>query len=416
MNIESFLQLADVLPEAMFLVDDEGRILACNAAAGVVLRMQCREVAGSKIGGLLAKSQEEVARYLSRCLRSRALLPGRLAWRASDGELIDCHCLGALIQPRSARSPAQLLLRCQNKKNTFSPFKQVNERIAELHLQMAAAKEGAETANRIKSTSLATVSHELRTPLNAILGFTGIILQGMAGPLNAEQSKQLEMVRSSARHLLSLINDVLDISKVDAGELKVSCEPFDLSASIAKVAGFMRPLAEKKGVLLRVEVASGPCQAVSDQRCVEQILLNLLSNGIKFTDHGDVCLTAEVVPNFRSPDGTSWPAVHLRVSDTGKGIKAEDLSTIFQPFRQIDDRLSREHEGTGLGLAISRRLADLLGGEIRAESEWEKGSVFTFMLPLNRKEQRRSEPVPPAQRATGGNGYVENPSTHDLQE
>ena len=234
------------------------------------------------------------------------------------------------------------------------------------------AMEQAQAADRLKSAFLANMSHELRTPLNSIIGFTGILLQGLAGPLNPEQAKQLGMVQGSARHLLALINDVLDISKIEAGELKVSCEPFDLQASIARVAAMVQPLAEKKGLSLSVKLAPGLGQAVSDQRRVEQVLLNLLNNAIKFTEQGEVSLSTE-------PNGD---CVHLRVADTGMGIKPDDLATLFQPFRQLDTGLARNHEGTGLGLAICRRLAQLLGGEILAESDWGKGSSFTFTLPL----------------------------------
>lgn len=244
--------------------------------------------------------------------------------------------------------------------------------------QLAQAKARAEAADQVKSAFLATMSHELRTPLNSIIGFTGILLQGLAGPLNPEQTKQLDMVRSSARHLLALINDVLDISKIEAGQLKVIREPFDLRASITKVAGLVQPLAEKKRLALHVQVAPELGELVSDPRRVEQILLNLLNNAIKFTETGEVQLQASVTEG----------CVRIAIRDTGIGIKPPDLATLFQPFRQIDTGLTRSHEGTGLGLAICRRLADLLGGEICAQSEWGKGSVFTITLPMPSNQTR----------------------------
>jgi len=255
----------------------------------------------------------------------------------------------------------------------------LEKRVAERTAELAVARDRAEAADRLKSAFLATMSHELRTPLNSIIGFTGIILQGLAGPLNGEQRKQLEMVRDSARHLLALINDVLDISKIEAGQLEVNSEPFDLRASIAKVVGIVKPLAEKKGLALRAELEPEIGTWVSDARRVEQVLLNLLNNAIKFTERGAVTLRAETVPGTLRLENSVF---RISIADTGIGIKVEDLSKLFQPFRQVDTGLTRQHEGTGLGLAICRRLAGLLGGEIHAASEWGKGSVFTLTLPM----------------------------------
>ncbi len=253
----------------------------------------------------------------------------------------------------------------------------------ETQAALRVAMEAAEAADRIKSAFLATMSHELRTPLNSIIGFTGILLQGLAGPLNAEQGKQLGMVRDSARHLLALINDVLDISKIEAGELPVACEPFDLARSIDKVVAIAGPLADKKGLALLVKVAPGVGAMVSDARRVEQVLLNLLSNAIKFSEVGSVTLQAELVSDFQlDAQHVPAPAVRLSVADTGMGIKPEDMALLFTPFRQIDSALSRKHDGTGLGLAICRRLTELMGGTIQAQSEWGRGSIFTVILPL----------------------------------
>ncbi len=246
--------------------------------------------------------------------------------------------------------------------------KLVAERTAELEI----AKKRAEEADRVKSAFLATMSHELRTPLNSIIGFTGILLQGLAGPLNEEQTKQLRMVQTSARHLLNLINDVLDISKIEAGQLEIASELVNMRQVIEKTVRSVTPLAEKKGLTLSVEVAPEVGVILSDQRRVEQILLNLLNNAIKFTDQGEVHVDSRV--------SEGW--VVTSVSDTGIGIKPEDMDKIFKPFCQIDTGLTREYEGTGLGLSICKRLVELLGGNIWVESEGRgTGTTFRFKLP-----------------------------------
>jgi signal transduction histidine kinase len=260
----------------------------------------------------------------------------------------------------------------------------LEHRVRQRTAELAVAKERAESADRLKSAFLATMSHELRTPLNSIIGFAGIMMQELAGPLNPEQAKQLGMVQSSARHLLALINDVLDISKIEAGQMEIRAEPFHLLSSIEKVVALVRPLAEKKGLALRLEPPPPLEPVVADRLRVEQVLLNLLNNAIKFTEKGEVVLTAEVVPHFKPAHHASpQPAVRLRVVDTGIGIQRQDLAKLFLPFRQIDFGITRQHEGTGLGLAICHRLAQLMGGAMAVESVWGKGSTFSFTFPMH---------------------------------
>jgi signal transduction histidine kinase len=198
------------------------------------------------------------------------------------------------------------------------------------------------------------------------------VLQGLPGPLNAEQTKQLGMVQGSAQHLLALINDVLDLSKIEAGQLEVEAKPFDARESVEKVLHSLTPLAEKKGLMLSADISPEVGELTSDRRRFEQILINLLNNALKFSEEGQVRIECAV--NGRD--------LVTRVVDTGIGIRPEDLGKLFHTFQQIDTGLTRNHEGSGLGLSICKKLVEMMGGKISVESEWGVGSTFTFTLPL----------------------------------
>jgi len=229
----------------------------------------------------------------------------------------------------------------------------------------------AQESDRLKSAFLATMSHELRTPLNSIIGFTGVILQGLAGPLNEEQTKQLNMIRESSRHLLALINDVLDISKIEAGQLEIHKRPFDMRQAVESALRVTHPLAQKKNLQLTTSIGPGVGTINSDRRRVEQVLINLLNNAIKFTERGEVHIECQIQ--------NGWLETNVR--DQGIGIKPEDLNRLFKPFQQIETGLARSHEGSGLGLSICKHLVTAMGGDITVESQWGVGSTFKFTLP-----------------------------------
>jgi signal transduction histidine kinase len=231
----------------------------------------------------------------------------------------------------------------------------------------------AQSADLMKSAFLATMSHELRTPMNSIIGFTGIILKEFAGPINAEQKKQLSMVLNSSQHLLGLINDVLDISKIEAGELKVSLYPFNYVSTLKKTIEFLMPQASKKELVITSEIADRIITLKSDERRVEQVLLNLLSNAIKFSTNGTIQVKVVIIDNL----------VVTQVIDQGIGISKKDLNSLFIPFIQIETGLNRSHEGSGLGLSICKSLIEKLGGTINVLSIKGEGSNFTFTLPLD---------------------------------
>jgi signal transduction histidine kinase len=268
---------------------------------------------------------------------------------------------------------------------------QMEQKIIERTESLNHARERAQESDRLKSIFLATMSHELRTPLNSIIGFTGIMLQGLAGPLNNEQQKQMNMVKTSARHLLALINDVLDISKIEAGQFQLANETFTVMPSIMRVLNLTAPLAGEKQLSLNLENSNlpGGLTITADTRRFEQILLNLLNNAVKFTDSGSVTLSCRLADTE-----SGGKEVIIDVIDTGIGISQQDLGKLFTPFHQVSTGLNRKHEGTGLGLSISRKLAVMMGGSITVSSVPGQGSTFTLTLPQEAPDQpHRSEKV-----------------------
>src|SRR5205814_7512002 len=259
----------------------------------------------------------------------------------------------------------------------------------------------AEAASQAKSEFLAIMSHELRTPLNAVLGYAELLELGISGPLTDGQRDQLARIGMSGRHLLGLVNEVLDLAKVEAGRLSVRSAPASATVAIASAIALIQPQAAAHGLELHVETLPDPPPVyIGDDERVRQILVNLLSNAVKFTPVGGtitVGAATTISPDSEARLLANRPYVSLRVSDSGVGIPPEKLISIFDPFVQAESGHTRSKEGSGLGLTISRRLARLMGGDLTVRSATGKGATFTLWLPA---EARNDATAPPAQNVT----------------
>ena len=266
--------------------------------------------------------------------------------------------------------------------------------LAEQNTRLQWQSRELEKANRLKSEFLASMSHELRTPINALIGYASLMLDRIYGDLTPRQEEGLNRIQGAAQHLLALINDILDLAKIEAGRMPLHLDDVRLADIMTEISQQIEPLVKKKKLTFAIEMPNGDLVLHTDRTKVKQILLNLLSNAVKFTHHGGITVT------------TSRDEADLRfdVTDTGIGIRADDLGSIWEDFRQVDQSRTREFGGTGLGLSITRKLVDALGGHVFAQSTFGKGSTFTVVLPI-RSVVRPDDPprlidiVPPPQPA-----------------
>ena len=362
-EIEYLIGILENIAEGIFVIDTDCMILGCNAKAEHIFAYSRDEMIGNNVNMLMPEpfhSQHDS--YMQHYLDSgeaHIIGTGReVTGRKKDGTSFP---MGLAVSE----------IRNTNVHHFIGIVRDISEqKYYEQRLEQSRCE--AEQANRAKSAFLANMSHELRTPLNAIIGFSGILESGMAGELNTEQQKQLGIIANSGRHLLGLINDILDLSKIESGKLEVEAGVFDLNALLTSVSDLIRPMATAKGLKLKLSFPAEEIRLYSDRSKFKQVLLNLLSNAIKFTDQGQVQLVVHA-----PRDGH----LHCAISDTGTGIAAGDLDKVFDEFQQVGDSsddASEKPQGTGLGLAICKRLIALLGGEISVESQPGIGSTFSF--------------------------------------
>ncbi len=379
---EKYRNIFEGAPIGIFQSTPGGRFLSVNSRLATMFRFESPEEMVHSVTDIAKdlfvhpEQRQELIRQAEKT--AGAYVQSEVEYRRKDGSTFLSNYfmrmfriengavfLEGFVQDITARKQAEEALR--------EAHDALERRVADRTVELSAANERLKELDRLKSQFLASMSHELRTPLNSIIGFTSLLRRGLSGAVNEEQAKQLGIVQSSASHLLELINDLLDVSRIEAGKADLRCEPFDFVEVMNDAVRTMLPIAGQKGLPIFTEVQEPVIPMYGDRKRTVQILLNLVSNAVKFTASGSIKIVAEPSP----------PNLYVEVADTGIGIRAEHIGMLFEAFRQVDGSAKRVYEGAGLGLYLCRKLLDLMGGEIRVESEYGKGSRFMCSIPLN---------------------------------
>ncbi|WP_321417964.1 PAS domain S-box protein [uncultured Methanomethylovorans sp.] len=357
-NEKKYRSLFEQSNDAIFLTKFDGKILDMNFTACEMLGYTKEQMKKRSVFDFLEPVEREKSIDVLTKLRDDGFVHGETKYITAKGVTIDVEVNATVLE--GYNDIVQTVVR------DITDRKLAEEK-------MLQARMDAETASRTKSEFLANMSHELRTPLNSIIGFSDALVEGYSGELNPKQLRYVQNVSNSGRHLLNLINDILDISKVEAGKMKLFPEFIQVDYVLEEMVSLVQPIAANKQIVINISKDSQLQTLLADRAKVKQILYNLLGNAIKFTHNGgSVSIHAGIKDDM----------VRFSIIDTGIGIAPEDIKKLFKPFTQLDASVSRRYEGTGLGLALVKELIELHGGRIWVESEVGKGSRFTFTIPL----------------------------------
>ena len=347
----------DAITEIIFIHDSDGRIIRANKSYEQMAGISLAECVGRPYHEIFPRSDG-----ISKVCRESAV---------SGSHALEEMTIDSIGRTFSVRMYPKL---DGEGKHLYSVHVMQDITARKKMIEAEIMKETAEAANKAKSEFLAGMSHEFRTPLNAILGFSELMATGLSGPLTDQQKEHVTDIFTSGQHLLSLVNDILDLSKVEAGRMELQMNEFNIEKLVESSIALFKEKAYKQGLQMTFEVAQGLDTMIGDERKIKQVLFNLLGNAVKFTpDGGRIHVEATVTDDKKF--------LKYSVSDTGIGISPEDQNKLFKPFEQVDTRLTRKYKGTGLGLSLCKQLVELQGGRIWFESEAGKGSSFIFVIP-----------------------------------